>query len=54
MIQQHRHSDRQPDFHGAAMVDDQGREIPITEDMIRQALTALVGAPLTPPAHPED
>lgn len=25
------------DFHGAALIDEQGREIPITEQMVQQA-----------------
>jgi hypothetical protein len=29
------------DFHGAALIDAQGREIPITEDMIRHAILKL-------------
>ncbi|MFN3714247.1 MAG: PA1571 family protein [Alcanivoracaceae bacterium] len=29
------------DFHGAALIDAQGREIPITEDMIRHAIVKL-------------
>jgi formate dehydrogenase assembly factor FdhD len=28
-------------FHGAALIDAQGREIPITEDMIRHAIVKL-------------
>ncbi|MEM7254615.1 MAG: PA1571 family protein [Pseudomonadota bacterium] len=31
-----------PSLNGAAMVDDKGRETPITEEMIRDALDALV------------
>lgn len=31
----------EPDFHGAALIDDNGREIPITEAMIREACEAL-------------
>lgn len=30
-----------PDFHGGALIDDQGREIPITEQMILDACEAL-------------
>lgn len=30
-----------PDFHGAAIIDDSGREIPITEAMIQQACRKL-------------
>lgn len=29
-------------FHGAALLDDQGREIPITEEMIMQACDELM------------
>lgn len=29
------------DFHGAALIDAQGREIPITEDMVQQACEHL-------------
>ncbi len=25
------------DFHGAAIIDDNGKEIPITEEMVKQA-----------------
>jgi hypothetical protein len=41
---QSRHSGHKPtqtDFHGAALVDAQGREIPITDDMIKQACESL-------------
>lgn len=31
----------EPDFHGAAIIDDQGREIPITESMIQHACAVL-------------
>jgi hypothetical protein len=31
----------EPDFHGAAIIDDQGNEIAITEDMVRSAICAL-------------
>ncbi|WP_438952247.1 PA1571 family protein [Porticoccus sp.] len=30
-----------PDFHGAALIDDNGREIPITEDMVQNAFSDL-------------
>ncbi len=29
------------DFHGAAVIDENGHEIPITEEMIQQACTEL-------------
>ena len=30
-----------PDFHGGALIDDNGREIPITEDMVQNAFSDL-------------
>jgi len=30
-----------PDFHGAAIIDDQGNEVAITEEMVRGAIYAL-------------
>jgi hypothetical protein len=30
------------DFHGAALIDEQGREIPITDEMVRAALDHAV------------
>lgn len=38
---QHNASDHAKDFHGAALIDEQGREVPITEDMIRRACETL-------------
>ena len=32
------------DFHGAAIIDANGREVPITEDMIREACEKLAEA----------
>ncbi|MDX1802722.1 MAG: hypothetical protein R3292_01490 [Alcanivorax sp.] len=32
---------RPADFHGAAVIDEQGREIPITEAMIQHACERL-------------
>ncbi len=29
--------DHDPDFHGAALIDEEGNEIPITEDMVQDA-----------------
>ncbi len=29
------------DFHGAAIIDENGREIPITEEMVQQACAEL-------------
>ncbi|MCC1497140.1 PA1571 family protein [Alcanivorax sp. 1008] len=34
-------SDQTRDFHGAALIDESGREVPITEDMIRRACETL-------------
>ena len=31
----------EPDFHGAAIIDEEGHEIPITEDMIKDACEKL-------------
>lgn len=31
----------EPDFHGGAVIDERGREVPITESMVRQACQAL-------------
>lgn len=30
-----------PDFHGAALIDESGREIPITETMVQNAISDL-------------
>lgn len=30
-----------PDFHGAALIDESGREIPITETMVQNAISNL-------------
>lgn len=30
-----------PDFHGAALIDERGREIPITEAMVQRACQQL-------------
>ena len=32
---------KSPDFHGGALIDDNGREIPITEDMVQDAFSDL-------------
>ena len=29
------------DFHGAAIIDEQGKEVPITEDMVKRACDEL-------------
>ena len=31
----------EPDFHGAALIDKSGKEIPITEKMVQKACTEL-------------
>ena len=36
------------DFHGAAIIDERGREVPITEDMVQRAFEAL-GCPAEQP-----
>lgn len=41
-VRQYRSSET--DFHGAAIIDEQGREIPITEQMVQQACSALDNA----------
>lgn len=47
MISDRPHSHRngsmtnEQNFHGAAIIDRNGREIPITESMVRQALAML-------------
>ncbi|TNE80327.1 MAG: hypothetical protein EP334_03250 [Gammaproteobacteria bacterium] len=33
--------EEQPDFHGAAVIDAEGNEIPITEDMVQEAFEEL-------------
>ena len=32
-------NEQDPDFHGAALIDEEGNEIPITEDMVQEACT---------------
>lgn len=50
------HSDNLPagdkDFNGAALIDAQGREIPITEDMVQQACAHLERAWQYPASAP--
>lgn len=36
-----RRPEAEPDFHGAAIIDEQGREIPITESMVQRACEKL-------------
>ena len=38
------HNDKHVDFHGAAIIDASGREIPITEEMVQQACDKLANA----------
>jgi hypothetical protein len=33
--------EKNPDFHGAALIDDDGHEIPITEGMVQEACSDL-------------
>lgn len=33
--------EEQPDFHGAAVIDAEGNEIPITEGMVQEAFEEL-------------
>ena len=35
-------------FHGAAIIDEKGREIPITEEMVRQACKSFQGKSAKP------
>ena len=39
-------SEPSPDFHGAAVLDEDGNEIPITEDMVQEAFEELEEATL--------
>lgn len=41
-------SDIEPSFNGAAIIDEQGNEVPITEDMIQAACKKLGNAWLFP------
>ena len=38
---QHNDKHNEVDFHGAAVVDQHGQEVPITEDMVQTACTNL-------------
>lgn len=45
------HNDKHVDFHGAAIIDANGREIPITEAMVQDACDKLAEEwqfPVTP------
>ena len=44
MTQQNYSPGQRPDFHGAAIVDSEGNEIPITEEMIFKACVELIAA----------
>ena len=41
MVEHHNNDNKTIDFHGAAIIDEKGREIPITEEMIQQACEDL-------------
>ncbi len=41
MEQQNKDKKTEKDFHGAAVIDQQGREIPITEAMVKKACEKL-------------
>jgi hypothetical protein len=38
---QHKQAEIEPDQHGAAIIDEQGNEIPITDKMIKDACQEL-------------
>lgn len=38
---QNMRNDSTVDFHGAAIIDNEGREVPITEEMVKQACEEL-------------
>lgn len=42
-----------PDFHGAAVIDENGNEIPITEDMVQEAFEELEEETDDKPADPK-
>lgn len=39
--QQHDETEDPVDFHGAAIIDGEGHEIPITEEMVKEACDKL-------------
>jgi len=39
--EQNMQNDSTVDFHGAAIIDNEGREVPITEEMVKQACEEL-------------
>lgn len=51
-VQSDTSSNRDKDFNGAALIDAQGREIPITEDMVQQACAHLERAWQYPASAP--
>ncbi|MCB1667882.1 MAG: hypothetical protein R3E73_12040 [Porticoccaceae bacterium] len=36
-IETNQENDQHTDFHGAAIIDEDGKEVPITEDMVQEA-----------------
>lgn len=50
--QQDHNKTSQTDFNGAAVIDDEGREIPITEKMIKEACEKLERQQLPGPRQP--
>ncbi|AJQ94945.1 PA1571 family protein [Gynuella sunshinyii] len=53
MTQQYYSPGQRPDFHGAAILDDEGNETPITEEMIFKACVELMIAQGQDEAIPE-
>lgn len=45
-ITNHEHSERPMDMHGAALIQDDGSELPITDEMVKRLLDALSELPL--------
>ncbi len=39
--QQHNETEDPVDFHGAAIIDSEGHEVPITEEMVKKACDKL-------------
>jgi hypothetical protein len=48
----HRSSNPERHLHGAAIIDEHGNEVPITESMIRQTLDMLADAAQTEQGNP--
>ena len=43
------------DFHGAAIINEQGKEVPITEDMVKRACEKLDKSSVYPEkGHPQN